>query len=131
MKTLTLTQPWASLVALRHKKIETRSWRTPHAGPLAIHAAKSFPAWSRDFGEAASVRALVGADYEYPLGKVLCIVNLMGCRFTQDVREQLTPQELSFGDYDDGRYAWFLEFMEEVKGHPSATGRLGLWDWEQ
>src|SRR6202030_3531482 len=43
MKTLTLTQPWATLVALGAKRIETRSWRTSYRGPLAIHAAKRMP----------------------------------------------------------------------------------------
>jgi hypothetical protein len=38
-----LTEPWASLVALGAKKVETRSWATPHRGPLAVHAAKGFP----------------------------------------------------------------------------------------
>lgn len=39
MKALTLWQPWASLVALGVKTVETRSWSTPYRGPLAIHAA--------------------------------------------------------------------------------------------
>lgn len=43
MKCLTLTQPWATLVAIGAKSIETRSWRTRYTGPLAIHAAKGFP----------------------------------------------------------------------------------------
>ena len=38
MKALTLRQPWASLVSLGVKQIETRSWTTSHRGPLAIHA---------------------------------------------------------------------------------------------
>lgn len=40
MKCLTLTQPYATLVSLGMKKIETRSWSTSYRGPLAIHAAK-------------------------------------------------------------------------------------------
>jgi hypothetical protein len=40
VKAITLTQPWASLVALGAKKIETRSWATSYRGPLMIHAAK-------------------------------------------------------------------------------------------
>lgn len=43
MKAITLTQPWATLVALDAKRIETRSWSTKYRGPLAIHAAKGFP----------------------------------------------------------------------------------------
>lgn len=39
MRGLTLTQPWAQLVAADAKRIETRSWRTHYRGPLAIHAA--------------------------------------------------------------------------------------------
>jgi hypothetical protein len=45
MLLLTLTQPWATLVALGEKRIETRSW-APHAGAdgelIAVHAAKTF-----------------------------------------------------------------------------------------
>jgi len=55
MKALSLWQPWASLVALRVKTIETRSWSTSYRGPLAIHAAKHVP-WKKraDEGERAS-----------------------------------------------------------------------------
>jgi hypothetical protein len=42
VKALTLTQPWATLVAIGAKRIETRSWRTDYRGPLAIHAAAGF-----------------------------------------------------------------------------------------
>ncbi len=38
MKALSLWQPWASLIALGVKTIETRSWATNYRGPLAIHA---------------------------------------------------------------------------------------------
>src|SRR3982751_1322426 len=43
MKALTLTQPWATLVAIGAKRIETRSWSTTYRGEVAIHAAKGFP----------------------------------------------------------------------------------------
>ena len=40
MKALPVTQPYATLVALGAKHIETRSWSTRYRGPLAIHAGK-------------------------------------------------------------------------------------------
>jgi len=43
MKALSLWQPWASLIALDVKRIETRGWSTKYRGPLAIHAGKSEP----------------------------------------------------------------------------------------
>lgn len=42
MRCLTLTQPWASLIAFGAKHIETRNWSTSYRGPLAIHAAVSY-----------------------------------------------------------------------------------------
>lgn len=45
MKALTIRQPWASLIALGVKTIETRSWRAPQAligQTIAIHAGKSW-----------------------------------------------------------------------------------------
>lgn len=41
MKAITLWQPWAQLVAVGAKRLETRSWSTKYRGPLAIHAGKA------------------------------------------------------------------------------------------
>lgn len=60
-KVLTLTQPWAILVALGAKKIETRSWRTSYRGPLAIHAAQGLG----PVGGRRGLRALVGSEPFY------------------------------------------------------------------
>jgi activating signal cointegrator 1 len=38
MKAISLLQPWATLVVMGVKTIETRSWQTPHRGELLIHA---------------------------------------------------------------------------------------------
>lgn len=48
MKALTIQQPWAMLIALGAKKIETRSWKTNYRGPLAIHAGKINAKISKD-----------------------------------------------------------------------------------
>lgn len=41
MKVITIRQPWANLVALSLKTIETRNWKTKYRGPIAIHAGKT------------------------------------------------------------------------------------------
>ncbi len=38
MKTLTIKQPWAHLIASGVKDIEIRSWKTNHRGKIYIHA---------------------------------------------------------------------------------------------
>lgn len=38
MKVITIREPWASLIGVKIKKIETRSWYTKYRGELYIHA---------------------------------------------------------------------------------------------
>src|SRR4051794_27044458 len=92
MKALTLTQPWASLVAIGAKKIETRSWPTRYRGLLAIHAAARGMRAARQTATAPPFsNALLKAAYnpwphpygadlvELPLGAVVAIVRLVHC----------------------------------------------------
>lgn len=127
MKALTLTQPWASLVALGHKRIETRSWATKYRGPLAIHAAKGYPGWAREF---ATVEATLGRlPLRIPLSAVVCVVRLVDVQPTEEAGPFLSGLERHLGDYTPGRFAWFLE-LDEVYDEPiPATGALGLWEW--
>lgn len=47
MKALTISQPFASLIASGEKWIENRIWYTSYRGPLAIHAGKGLQYLSR------------------------------------------------------------------------------------
>lgn len=38
MKAITIIQPYATLIAVGEKGLETRGWPTKHRGELAIHA---------------------------------------------------------------------------------------------
>jgi activating signal cointegrator 1 len=74
MKALSLTQPWASLVAIGAKQIETRSWSTRYRGRVAIHAAASFPVTARHlcvgppgFGRSPFREALRAGGYKGPV----------------------------------------------------------------
>ena len=152
MKTLTLTQPWATLVAIGAKKIETRSWRTAYRGPLAIHAAKGFPKWAREFTMEPECYEVVKAQYcqrdidlkakgfpAYPLGVVLATCKLVdvlpmestGCLpgIFDDYRELDTQQERHFGNFAPGRWAWVLENVTPLKEPLPAKGTLSLWEW--
>src|SRR5256885_2163932 len=104
MKALTLTQPWASAVALGYKTIETRSWRTNYQGSLAIHAAKGFPAYAKEF---AAEESAAGRLMEpLPFAVVICIVALIDCRAADYVGDEIGELERRYGDYSKGRWAW-------------------------
>lgn len=96
MKVLTVRQPWASLIALGAKSIETRSWPTSYRGPLAIHAGVDVTcvrkstrledrrlvlgAWDvqRD-GAGLLLRGPISHPYRLPLGEIVAVVDLVDC----------------------------------------------------
>jgi hypothetical protein len=140
MKALTLTQPWASLMALQAKTIETRSWFTGYRGEMVIHAAKRFPQWAIETcDEPEFAEALRGmrAD-QLPLSVGLCVVRLVACIRTEEMHKaefvlgrKPSAKEISFGDYADGRYAWLTEYVRPIEQVQPVRGALGLWEWSR
>src|SRR6266850_2664278 len=109
MKAISLTQPWAALVAIGAKRYETRSWRTEFRDRLIIHASKGFPRWARECCEEPVFKeALAQAGYDrwqsLPVGAILGSVWLLDCVPTESV--QVDDREREFGDYEPGRWAW-------------------------
>ena len=152
MKALTLTQPWATLVAIGAKRIETRSWSTRYRGPLAIHAAKKYPYEARHFTtEHVCYEAIGGNGLGWtpilPLGAVVATCNLIDCVQMRVMNYGLDAQpagilgpytemlngchEREFGDYAPGRYAWILRDIKRLSKPIPAKGMLGLWEWDQ
>jgi hypothetical protein len=125
MKALSLTQPWASAVSHEIKRWETRSWPTHFRGEVAIHAAKGFPGWARDFADIESVehRELD----ELPLGFILCLCNLTECRQTETLAPSLSDLERKWGDYSPRRYAFKFEEVRVLETPVPARGALGFW----
>lgn len=134
-----MTQPWASLVALGEKRIETRSWRTKYRGILAIHAAMGFPGWARlECFKPPFSTILASHDLSpdnVPRGRVICLTSLEDCVPTEEAREAWCyysemAHEERFGDYSDGRFAWILGTIRAVfEPGLYAKGHLGLWNW--
>jgi hypothetical protein len=141
MKAISLHQPWASLIALEEKTYESRSWKTPYRGPLAIHAAKRPVSPSR-------VNKMIVTTIEdhhlrfpedLPRGAVLCIVELIDCIIcsrdtfnpnTDGPLATITDLEKWFGNYSYGRYAWKLKLLHVFPEPIPALGFQRLWQWE-
>lgn len=91
MKTLTLHQPWASLVAVGAKSIETRPWRAPanmigqrlivHAGAAREHHGKAFmlARIALSAGQIDKATEATFRDQSYPFGVVVASCVLADC----------------------------------------------------
>lgn len=136
MKAITLTQPWASAVALGYKRVETRSWRTTYRGPIAIHAAKGFPGYAKEF---AGLEFAAGRfpDGRLPRGAIVARAVLRDCERTEEAAITISQADARwwglehlYGDYAPGRWAWFLSEIEPLAEPVFVRGALGLWEWE-
>jgi hypothetical protein len=157
MKAISLIQPWASLVVVGAKQIETRSWRTQHRGRVAVHASKK---WDKGLGDIANSEpflSALGHAWEVmntqgevlrsttPLGKIIGTVDIVDCgiieeepggkvmiRYERDGNGLRFPLEhegeLAFGDYRPGRYAWMLANPCILAQAIPYRGALGLWE---
>jgi hypothetical protein len=128
MKVLSLTQPWATLVVIGAKKFETRSWKTDYRGELWIHASKGFPRWAQDLC-GTKVFTIALSREKLPCGMIIGKVFLEGCQHTEMVAKHLSEQEMAFGDYTPGRWAWQLAGAEQFAEPIPAKGSLGLWEF--
>jgi len=133
VKTISLMQPWATLLLSPYKQFETRSWSTPYRGVVAIHASKNFPRWAIELCFQEPFRSVLSAigiivPADLPRGVVLGTAELV--RVWSALGDPPEP-ERSFGDFINNQFAW--EFREK-RIYPKpipAKGALGLWEWKE
>lgn len=145
VRSLTIWQPWASLIAAGLKTIETRSWPTKYRGDLLIHAGRrvlpsdKLPKVPEAFSEHVA---------DAPVGAIVAVVRLADvvptkhCEFTVSVRTppgwgdcclgrpdcaaHIDRAQLPLGDFSRNRYAWLLSDIRPVRPI-YVGGRQGLW----
>lgn len=137
-RAITLWQPWASLVALGLKAVETRGRPTSWRGPLVIHAARR---WDRDQVEiwvelGIRLADLVGADdprvvefraAEPPRNAALAVTRVVATHFAAAFARSLPEREVILGDYSSDRRAWVLGEVYRLRHRVPCRGAQGLW----
>jgi hypothetical protein len=132
VKAISLWQPWASLIAVGVKKIETRHWHTPYKGPIAIHAAKKL---EKHFGDelAELCEDEFGGHWmvDLPRGAFVATANLVACEpmlydyFIED--SYPGRNEFICGNWQKGRFAWLLDDIRAIDPVPF-RGLQGLFN---
>ena len=139
IKCITLWQPYASLIAIGAKRIETRSWSTNYRGPLLIHAAKC---WNDEIADDCLRAKTVLEKYRYSpsglwgdaaslmwkqtLGKVLARGRLAEC-----VPMLVAPDgtmDSDFGWFGPGRFGWRIADVVPILPPIAVRGAQGLFD---
>lgn len=113
MKTISIQQPWASLLAERVKTVELRGWKTNYRGQLLIRASRNCPVrWEDDNGKRVKL----------PTECLLWVGELV------DVHP-MQPQESvgAMSIYSNDEFSWIINFQYHVKPFPAA-GKLKLYD---
>ena len=131
MKVLSLKEPYATLIKLGKKKIETRSFKTNYRGELYIHASstKIPKVWKNN-------KDLMNLVKEETLnfGYIICKCNLVDCIYMdEEFLDKIKKDKLEFicGDYRLGRYAWILDDIEVLDRPIFAKGKLGIWNYQE
>ncbi len=133
MKAISLLQPWASLVVMGIKTIETRSWGTAWRGPILIHASQGkvgslfaaepiFKKYIPDFKK-LPFGAIIGR------AKISDVIRMENMQFPDELINRLSMEERAFGDYSEGRFAWLLEEPVQFDKPIPARGTLSIWEY--
>ncbi|AIF51825.1 ASCH domain-containing protein [Pelosinus sp. UFO1] len=146
MKAITILQPWAGLIPAGAKTIETRSWSTKYRGPIAIHAAKDQDKKNERIRHIVFRAERLGVIVpELHFGAVIAIADLTNClkvigKISLKIGDEkrvavvlendikIMGNELEFGDYTIGRYAWLLKNIKAIDPIP-ARGQQRIWNW--
>jgi len=119
-RALTIRQPWATLIMLGRKTIESRSATTTRRGRVFIHAATTM-------GPAERKAAIAeGLDPDaLTRGAIIGSAEIVGSAPASKL--SLTPDERRRGDYRPGRWGWQLACVEALPKPIPCAGALSFW----
>lgn len=125
MKTLTIKEPWASLIVSGYKEYEFRSWKTNYRGKILIHAGKSL--------ERNQAKKFKEYNLEYSCGEIIGEADLVDCiKVTEQFDNELKKKNsLVYGNNHIDNYAWKLENIKKYEKKIKVNGKLGLWNYEK
>lgn len=125
MKTLTLKNPWATLVVDGYKEYEFRTWKTNYRGKILIHAGLSL--------EKSQVDKYKNYNLNYIKGAIIGEAILEDCILVDEKlnKELYLKNPLVYGNEHVGVYAWKLSNIKKYIEPIYTKGKLGLWNYEE
>lgn len=127
MKTLTIKQPFATLIVDGLKEYEFRTWKTNYRGEILIHAGKD-----------VDKKAMKKYEYlglEYPKGCIIGKATITDCIKIDDNARKILKEKNSIiysniiDNKDWNGYGFKLENVEKLE-HIEVCGKLSFWEFD-
>ena len=127
MKTLTINQPFATLIVEGLKEYEFRTWKTNYRGEILIHA-----------GKGVDKKAMKKYEYlglEYPKGCIIGKATITDCiKIDDDARKKLKEKNsIIYSNIIDNKdwngYGFKLENVEKLE-NIEVCGKLSFWEFD-
>ena len=127
MKTLTINQPFATLIVEGLKEYEFRTWKTNYRGEILIHA-----------GKAVDKKAMKKYEYlglEYPKGCIIGKATITDCIKIDDNARKILKEKNSIiysniiDNKDWNGYGFKLENVEKLE-NIEVCGKLSFWEFD-
>jgi len=129
IKAITVSQPFASLIAEGKKIVENRTWNTNYRGKIAIHAGKGLQYLNKKELK------------EYPYGGIIAIANLVTCVNLNMLKNNdksnlkkvlncgLKKEDIIDHEYTKGPWCWVLKDINPCVIE-YCKGSLGIWTFK-
>lgn len=135
LRAISLWQPWATLISINHKRIETRPWSTEYRGWLAIHATKGDSKAEREAMAVCCQRPFFGSLTvggfnnlnDIPHSSIVAIARLVDVQPTLALGRCITQLERALGNYKPGRYGFILDDIQRLPQPIPCGGNQQLW----
>ncbi len=127
MKTLTINQPFATLIVEGLKEYEFRTWKTNYRGEILIHAGKSV--------DKKATKKYEYLGLEYPKGCIIGKATITDCIKIDDNARKILKEKNSIiysniiDNKDWNGYGFKLENVEKLE-NIEVCGKLSFWEFD-
>ena len=127
MKTLTINQPFATLIVEGLKEYEFRTWKTNYRGEILIHAGKGV--------DKTAMKRYEYLGLEYPKGCIIGKATITDCIKIDDNARKILKEKNSIiysniiDNKDWNGYGFKLENVEKLE-NIEVCGKLSFWEFD-
>lgn len=127
MKTITIKQPYATLIAEGLKEYEFRTWKTKYRGDILIHAGKGI--------DKQAMKKYEYLNLEYPQGCIIAKATLTDCIWIdKDARKMLKEKNANIYENIINHTEWEgygfqLKNIQKINPIP-VNGKLSFWEYD-